>query len=251
MSEQGSDKELLRRRYYPVVEKSLAKGVNTQEVIGRLLKAGFSQTEAEEMISLAMNKSGPGTASAPAPVQAPTPPALAASASSAQAATISAPAFQPQIQTGMLLPIIGGLTSAIVGGAVWGAVAILTDHELGILAWGLGVFCGIAVLVLGKGRRGFSVQIVAVTSSLLGILLGKYITFVYAAKHLTEASGVSAEDLESFKAIPYTSLKWPLIFVLGLKDMLNPYDALWVGLAVYFAWKVLRESSVTVAETSA
>jgi len=247
MSDQGGmDKEALRKKLYPLVVSQVHKGASTESIIGRLEKAGFSRQEAEEMISLAMNDAGPGAPAVPA----------AQTSAAAPAATeipeqVAAQALHPEIQTGILMPVVGGLASAIIGGGVWGALAVLTDREFGIIAWGMGALCAIAVLFMGKGRKGLAVQATAIACSLLGIVLGKFITFVWAAKHLTEADGLTQEALEVFQNLPYTSLKWPFYFIFGLPSMLNPYDLLWVGLAVYTAWKILRHSEVTVTAKQA
>ncbi len=145
-----------------------------------------------------------------------------------------------------ILPaLIGGVLAAIAGGAVWGIIAVVTDYELGILAWALGGMAGYAVLIFTGGRRGPVMQISAVVSSTLGILLGKYITFFYIFKEMVEKEGEAgvAQGLSMFDP------RVILIFVSALPDMLGGFDLVWVVFAVYTAWKIPKGTGITLPDS--
>ena len=120
----------------------------------------------------------------------------------------------------LLGAVIGGAIAALVGGAIWGLIVRLTEYEIGFMAWGLGLLAGFAVLVASGGKRGISYQLVAVGSGVLGIVVGKY--FLYA--YIVSASWLSADTLNSF------TVDFTLMF--------SGFDILWVGLAVYTAWRI-------------
>jgi len=130
--------------------------------------------------------------------------------------------------------LVGGGAAAIIGGVLWGLIAYKTEHEIGYMAWGIGFLCGIGVLLLSGGRKGVPFQVIAVLSSILGIGMGKYATFFFAAKAaLAERAGpVTAAKLSLFspKAITY--------FLTHLGGMLSFFDILWVLFAVVTAWRI-------------
>jgi hypothetical protein len=147
--------------------------------------------------------------------------------------SIAEAAAAEQVTVASLVPAIaGGGLVAVAGGLLWGLIAIFGNLELGILAWGIGWAAGWAVVMFARGRKGLPLQIVAVAASLVGILIGKYMTFfsvvrgAIAAEHGAEA----AADLSMF------SLEMAQFFVENVRHMLSPFDLLWVALAVGTAW---------------
>ncbi|OAB35966.1 hypothetical protein [Paenibacillus glacialis] len=82
-------------------------------------------------------------------------------------------------RNGIVLPVIGALLAAIIGGAIWATIAVLTEYELGLIAWGIGGLAGYTVAFLAKKQTNQIHQIIAVIASLIGILLGKYFIFSY------------------------------------------------------------------------
>ncbi len=131
------------------------------------------------------------------------------------------------------LGLVGGLVAAIAGGVVWSLVLILLDYELGIVAWGIGFVCAFGVVTLGGGR-GLPMQAVAIVTSIVGILIGKYGMFYYYLKqNVAEEYG-----LEAAATVTLYSTKVMIIFAEELGSMVGGYDLLWVALAVGTAWKV-------------
>ena len=77
------------------------------------------------------------------------------------------------------LSITSALLAAIIGGAVWALIAILTEYEIGFVAWAIGGMAGYAVVFFAKSNVNMVHQVIAVIASLIGIILGKYFIFGY------------------------------------------------------------------------
>jgi hypothetical protein len=145
--------------------------------------------------------------------------------------------FTPQA----LLPAVaGGLLAAIVGGAVWGLIVILTDYEVGFVAWGIGFLAGFMVVRFAGGRKGVPLQAIAIVSSLVGIVLGKYIAYVYFIKEAVREQ-VSEEAADS---IGYFDTEVMRAFREDFSNVFSGYDLLWAGLAIFTAWRMARPSGI-------
>lgn len=101
--------------------------------------------------------------------------------------------------------IAAGVAMALILGGAWGWLTVVTSREFGLLAWGIGVAVGFGVSKAGQGA-GPQLGIVAVVSSLLAILFGKFLI----ARH----------------------------FQSELSAVFSFYDLLWVAFAVASAWKL-------------
>lgn len=77
------------------------------------------------------------------------------------------------------LPILYALLGALIGGGIWGLIAVLFDYELGLVALAIGGLTGYAVVFGAKDSVTPLHQIIAVITSLIGIILGKYFSFGY------------------------------------------------------------------------
>lgn len=133
--------------------------------------------------------------------------------------------------------IAGGLIAALVGGFLWGLIVILSEYEIGIAAWGIGFLAGFAVVLFAGGAKGAPLQAVAVSSSLLGIALGKYVSYAYFFKQAVSDRfdvDISYFDSEIFRA-----------FRENLGDVFGGFDLIWAGLAVVTAWQLTRPSRVS------
>ena len=133
--------------------------------------------------------------------------------------------------SGSLFPAIAaGLVAAIVGGIVWGLIVKISDYEVGFVAWGIGFVAGTAVVFATRGGKGRRLQVIAVVSALVGILLGKYLSFAFVVQ---DAGGLSRRSSSgSSPATCSASSARTSDKVFGL------FDLLWVGLAVFTAWRV-------------
>lgn len=141
-----------------------------------------------------------------------------------------APVTEPRAQA---LPIAvgAGVVAAIVGGVLWGLIVKWSDYEVGIVAWGIGFVVATAILLATRGAKGRPLQVVAVVCALLGILLGKYLGYALIvqeeASSFGESIGLFSGDMVSF-------------FREDLGNVFGLFDLLWVGLAVFTAWRTLE-----------
>lgn len=125
--------------------------------------------------------------------------------------------------------ILAGLVAAVAGGIAWGLIVKWTDYEIGFAAWGIGFLTGIAVLTATRGVRGLPFQAIAVGSALLGIGLGKYLSFAW----VLQEQAVESE-------FPVFSRDTLDFFFDNLGFVFDWIDLLWAGLAVYTAWRALQ-----------
>jgi hypothetical protein len=131
----------------------------------------------------------------------------------------------------LLLAAGAGLGAAAVGGVVWGLVVKWSDYEIGIVAWGIGFLVGAAVVAATRGGKGPALQAIAVVSALAGILLGKYLGFAFVVQEQAEAAGVKLGLLSS---------ELRTLFREDLGSVFGLFDLLWIGLALYTAWRALQ-----------
>jgi hypothetical protein len=140
-----------------------------------------------------------------------------------------------------LLPALaGGLLAAIVGGIVWGLIVIVTDYEVGFVAWGLGFLAGVLVVRFAGGRKGLPLQVIAIASSLVGIVLGKYIAYVYFLKEALreQVSEEAADSISYFDGVVMSAFRDDFSEVFG------GFDLLWAGLAIITAWRLAQPSGI-------
>jgi hypothetical protein len=124
---------------------------------------------------------------------------------------------------------VAALAAAVAGGVVWALIVRSTEYEIGLVAWAIGWLAGTAATVGGRGARGLPVQVVAVAASLLGILLGKYLSFAWALQELAREDGMTVGVFSSAMRS---------IFRDDLGTVFGWMDALFIGLAVVTAWRV-------------
>lgn len=144
----------------------------------------------------------------------------------------------------LLFPLLGGFLAAVIGGAVWGLTTYWSEREFGLIAWGIGVLCGYAVLFSSKGKKGVPLQFMAVLSSILGILLGKYIAFYFFLKKAVEEDS----GAEAVAEISLLSGKVMSFFMEKFFSMLGGFDVLFVMFAIYSAWKITRALNIKMPQ---
>ncbi len=86
---------------------------------------------------------------------------------------------------------------ALVGAAIWAAVAYLTDREFGIIAWGLGGLAGIGMALGHEDEDGTTAGIIAAFVSLFGIIAAKVliiVVFIMAAVAAIAGAGLDMEQ---------------------------------------------------------
>lgn len=142
-----------------------------------------------------------------------------------------------QIKEGanVLFPaVIGSALATILGGVLWGYLAILTGHEIGFVAWALGGLSGVSVVLFAKGKSGISFQVIAVLSSMPGITIGKYLFFFDSVKKIFKG----AYGVEAANNVSLFSIDLMRVFVENIGTTLGGLNMLWVFLAVITAWSI-------------
>ena len=141
--------------------------------------------------------------------------------------------------SGSLFPAVAaGLVAAIVGALVWGLIVKISDYEVGIVAWGIGFVAGTAVVFATRGGKGQNLQVIAVLSALVGVLLGKYLSYAFVVQERAEEAGVS---------VGLFSSQMFRFFRADLDNVFSLFDLLWVGLAVFTAWRVPKLETIEPA----
>jgi hypothetical protein len=141
--------------------------------------------------------------------------------------------------------VVVAVVAAILGGIAWGLIVVTTDYEIGFAALGIGVLCGYAVVLATRGRRGRPLQVIAVASAALGIILGKYFTYYYLVKEaVRDAGGEEAAD-----EVSVFDTELVRFFFEDLESVFSVYDVLWIAFAVYAAWRIPRGMGIPVRRT--
>jgi signal peptidase I len=142
----------------------------------------------------------------------------------------------PPRSPSVALALLAGLAAALVGGIAWGLLVKWTGYEIGIAAWGVGVLVGYAVLAAAGGRKSAELQAVGVVSALVGVLVGKYLTFAFVVQEsLGGQIGIVSGDMLTY-------------FREALREVFGLFDLLWAGLAVVTAWVTLKPDEVDRAQ---
>ncbi len=135
--------------------------------------------------------------------------------------------------------VAAGLAAAIAGGVLWGLIVRWTEYEVGIVAWAIGFIVGTAVVLAAGGARGLRLQVAAVVSALLGILVGKYLSFVWGVNDAAAEEGVPLElSLLSSDTVD--------AFVDSGDIVWSWFDLLWIGLAIVTAFRIPQREDVRV-----
>jgi hypothetical protein len=138
--------------------------------------------------------------------------------------------FMKQVKESQSLPLalIAGFGAAVVGAALWAAITIITDYQIGWMAVGVGFLVGFAVRYLGKGVDkvfGF----IGAGFALFGCLLGN---FLAAAVIISQLEAVSVVDVLIFLVTT------PVAAVELMSLTFSPIDLLFYGIAIYQGYKL-------------
>lgn len=196
-----------------MITEQLGSGKNRTEVVRELVQSGMTESEANQAVERIYFQLKKAVA-------------------------------EEEFSGEVLLPaMLGGLVAAGIGGAVWGAIAVWTGYEIGYVAWGVGLLCGLGVVMMSQGKRGILLQIIAVVTSVLGIAIGKYGVF----HHFFQESLVQMENGPALAA-EYTLFSGEMmqVFMASLPEMVGGYDLLWIGLAVFTAWGIPKASGLKI-----
>jgi hypothetical protein len=207
------EEEKTRRDPHAFVMRCVAEGVPPEDARAELERNGIDPEQARWLVESAYGR--------------------------AEAAT--AVTTEPYTSAALPPALLAGFVAAVAGGVGWTIQVALTDYEVGLVAWAIGGLAGYAVALGAGGRRGLPLQVIAVGSALLGILLGKYGTFAYGVREgVKEAAG--AQFVPAYWDSDLIDL-----FFEELDTVFGLFDVLWIGLAVFTAWRMLQPHEVTTA----
>ena len=57
-----------------------------------------------------------------------------------------------------------------------------TGREVGFLAWVLGILVGLVCVQVGGKRKTFALQVIAIVTAALGVLVGKYLAYAFLVR---------------------------------------------------------------------
>lgn len=134
----------------------------------------------------------------------------------------------------VLTAVLVGFGAAVVVGVGWGLIVKWTGYEIGFAAWGVGFVVGTAVAFGAQGRRGLPFPAIAVVLALAGILLGKYLAFVWIGQDTLGKLGLS---------LPVFSRDTARVFWDTRSAVWSAWDLLWAGLAVVTAFRIPRRGA--------
>lgn len=140
-------------------------------------------------------------------------------------------AIREEVGGAFATAVLAGLAAAVAGGIVWGLIVRWSGYEVGFVAWGIGFVVGTAVALGARGERGTPYQVAAVLLALLGILIGKYLSFVWVLADAFEEEGLGIE------VRIFSRETWDA-FMEARSDVWSVFDLLWTGLAVFTAYRI-------------
>jgi hypothetical protein len=149
---------------------------------------------------------------------------------------VDAPNPLSEVRSNYLLTAAGaGIAAALAGGVIWGLIGEWSNYEVGVAAWGIGFLVGTAVVFGARGQRGLPLQVLAVVLALAGVLIGKYLSFVWSLQGDLKELGIS---------LPVFSGDTVDLFMDDKSDVWSGWDLLWIGLAVVTAFRIPQPEGV-------
>ncbi len=146
---------------------------------------------------------------------------------------------QEKMASSAIIPaLIGSLVAAIIGGLVWGWLAVATNKVYGIVALGIGFICAYGAVLLSGNKKGLPLQIIACVTSVIGIVIGKYYIFTNEyIKLLAQKFGPEyTAGMNWFSGTVATG------FFTTIQYSFEGYDILWLILALSMAWSIPQSS---------
>ncbi len=130
-----------------------------------------------------------------------------------------------------------GLIGAAVGAAVWAAIVVFTNFEVGYVAVLVGFLAGMGVKFGAGKARGKQLQMLAAGCAVFGLVVAKYFILAhyireYAANDGVELSWFDPQIISTFPA--------------ALKEMVSVFDLLWLFLALSAAYRIPAPAQVRI-----
>ncbi|MBV8782475.1 MAG: hypothetical protein JO353_13850 [Phycisphaerae bacterium] len=146
-------------------------------------------------------------------------------------------AFDP---AAFALGAAAGLLVAVVSAIAWAGIVAATQWEIGIVASFIGVLVGKAVYIASGQRRGIAYQWLCVVLSVLGVAGGKVALAGWALHNAAVAQNASLTPIQLLRGTFYFVTHDP-------QDVFRAFDLVWIGIAVYAAWRICRPLPIVIA----
>jgi len=134
------------------------------------------------------------------------------------------------------LALGGGIVAAILCGAAWALMVVVTNLEIGYAAIGVGFLTGWGVVLGARGKKGRPLQWMAIACAVFGLLVGKYFTVAHFVTTSKGWEGTSIFDTQLIE-----------VFFKVFPDTLSPWDGLWAFIALRVAWRIPKPTTVHVS----
>lgn len=134
----------------------------------------------------------------------------------------------------------GGLIGAVAGGMLWAKYVQWTGYTAGWVAFAIGVFTGLGVLLTGRSRAVSDCSIASLFA-VLGIIFGKYLDVLWNAlerikTQLMDTQGISANQAEPIAQTIFAGHStWEL-----MRDQMQWIDLIFYAIAAFIAVYVVR-----------
>ena len=140
----------------------------------------------------------------------------------------SVPAIEElNYDSNLILGLIGGAFAMLISAALWGIITYVTEYQISWMAIGVGLFVGIAIQKLGKGKT-LIYGISGAVLSLIGCMLGNF--FFY--------NGILAREWEiSFFSVLLAISLDPAAIVELFTMAFDIMDLLFYGVAAYIGFR--------------
>ena len=149
-------------------------------------------------------------------------------------AAASAPPVVRDVGSGVSpIALLAGAGAALLGGLIWAGVVVVTQYDIGILAWLVGAVTAGAIVRVVGGPVGIATRVIAGALAAGAIMVGKYVIFVHEVRAI-----IGAELASRGVSVGYLSTHSMSVFLHNFSSIVRPIYALWVALAIFAAVRV-------------
>lgn len=121
--------------------------------------------------------------------------------------------------------IIGGISAALIGAALWAVITVSTGYQIGYMAIGIGFLVGFAVRFFGSGVD-IQYRVIGAACALLGCMLGNLFSQVW---FIAEAESLTYMQTLSLLTFDFIGVIY--------KETFSFMDVLFYGIAVYEGYR--------------
>lgn len=131
-----------------------------------------------------------------------------------------------RLEQNLPFAVIFGSIAALVGAALWAAITVATEYQIGYMALGVGALVGVAVRYTGKGIDQIF-GILGAVLSLAGCVFGNFLSIV---------GMIAKENALNFFDV-FSNFQFNMIVQI-MVETFSHMDIVFYGLAVYTGFKL-------------